>query len=79
MRGIRMRLVKLEQMKRKTEKTGGVSDDLINTVRINKKEACLKIDDECLNELYRKTLIGKLRCESDQHASLEYAGSYYSR
>ena len=51
----------------------------VRTVSISRETTCMVIDNSCISEIKNNSRSGKSRCESDQHSSMEFAGTRYSR
>lgn len=56
-----------------------VTYDATSVISVNTHKTSMHIDKEGLRFMRENALAGKKRCESDQHASMEYAGTRYSR
>ena len=51
----------------------------VRTVSISRETTRMVIDNSCISEIKNNSRSGKSRCESDQHSSMEFAGTRYSR
>ena len=60
-------------------KTRIVNEGSSVEVTINPTATRIEVDREVVRVLRDNSLVGKKRCENDQHASMEYAGICYSR
>ena len=73
--------LRLKQVRREPSRarTTMVSDGSSVMISINPEATTMEIDNNCIREISRNSRSGKLRCENDQHASMEYSGRRYSR